>query len=162
QVGLTGPLIASKGYTSEELKAVISRALALGKKIDNAPEIFSVLYSHWGFLLTAGSIWESYDVAREFSDLAERQGNKEALYARYRMLGASRMCLGDLEEARLDCERAISLYVKEEHERLLTAYGVDIRVAARCFLGEVLWLKGYSDSARRSVELALREAKNIG
>lgn len=162
QVGLTGPLIASKGYTSEELKAVVSRALALGKKVDDAPEIFSLLYSRWGFLLTAGSISESYDAAREFSSLAERHGNKDALYARYRMLGASRMCLGELEEATLDLEQAISLYSKEEHERLLTAYGVDIRVAARCFLGEVLWLKGYADSARRSVALALQEAKSIG
>jgi predicted ATPase len=32
----------------------------------------------------------------------------------------------------------------------------------RCFLGEVLWLKGYADSARRSVALALQEAKGIG
>jgi class 3 adenylate cyclase/tetratricopeptide (TPR) repeat protein/ABC-type transport system involved in cytochrome c biogenesis ATPase subunit len=162
QVGLTGPVIASKGYTSEELKAVISRALALSKKVDNAPEIFSVLYSRWGFLLTAGSILESYGVALEFSSLAERQGNQDALYARYRMLGASRMCLGELEEAGRDLDRAISLYVKEEHERLLTAYGVDIRVAARCFQGEVLWLKGYPDGARRSVALALQEAKEIG
>jgi len=136
--------------------------LALSKKAGDAPEIFPVLYSRWSFLLTSGSIVESYDVAREFSNLAERQGNQDALYARYRMLGASRMCLGELEEATLDLERAISLYVREEHERLLTAYGVDIRVAARCFLGEVLWLKGYSDSARRSAALALEEAKNIG
>src|SRR5262249_29951482 len=116
QVGLTGPLIASKGYTSEELKAVVARALALGKKVDNAPEIFSVLYSRWGFLLTAGSISESYNIAREFSDLAERQGNKDALYARYRLLGASRMCLGELDDALHDLEQAISLYTKEEHE----------------------------------------------
>jgi class 3 adenylate cyclase/tetratricopeptide (TPR) repeat protein len=162
QVGLTGPLIGSAGYTTEELKAVVSRALELSKKVDNAPEIFPVLYSRWGFLLTSGSISESYDVAREFSSLAERQGNNDALYARYRMLGASRMCLGELEEATLDLERAISLYTREEHERLVTAYGVDIRVAARCFLGEVLWLKGYADSARRSVALALHEAKSIG
>lgn len=162
QVGLTGPLIASAGYTSEELKVVVARALALSKKVDNAPEIFSVLYSRWGFLLTAGSISESYDVAQEFSSLAERQGDNDALYARYRMLGASRMCLGQLEAATLDFERAISLYIREEHERLLTAYGVDIRVAARCFLGEVLWLRGYADSARRSVGLALQEAKSIG
>lgn len=162
QVGLTGPLIASKGYTSWELRAVVTRALELSKKVDNAPEIFSVLYSHWGFLLTSGSISESYDVAREFSDLAERQRNKDALYARYRLLGASRMCLGELDDATNDLRRAISLYTKEEHERLLTAYGVDIRVAARCFLGEVLWLKGYADSAGRSVSLALQEAKSIG
>jgi class 3 adenylate cyclase/predicted ATPase len=162
QVGLTGPLIASTGYTTDELKAVVSRALELSKKVGNAPEIFSVLYSRWAFLLTSGSISESYEVAREFSSLAERQGNNDALYARYRMLGASRMCLGELEEATLDIERAISLYTKEEHERLLTAYGVDIRVAARCFLGEILWLKGYADSARRSVALALQEAKSIG
>jgi predicted ATPase len=35
-------------------------------------------------------------------------------------------------------------------------------VAARCFFGEVLWLKGYADGARRSAALALKEAKSIG
>jgi class 3 adenylate cyclase/tetratricopeptide (TPR) repeat protein len=162
QAGLTGPLIASTGYTSQAVKEVVARTSQLAKRVDNAPEIFSVLYSRWGFLLTSGSIAESYDVAREFSSLAERQGNKDALYARYRMLGASRMCLGELEAARLDLEQAISLYRKEEHEGLMTAYGVAIRVAARCFMGEVLWLKGFPDGARRSVALALEEAKNIG
>jgi adenylate cyclase len=155
-------MIGSTGYTTEALKAVTARALVLSKKFDDAPEIFPVLYSRWAFLLTAGSISESFDVAREFSDLAERQGNKDALYARFRMLGASRMCLGELDAAAHDLEQAVSLYTKEEHERLLTAYGVDIRVAARCFLGEVQWLQGYADSARRSVALALQEAKNIG
>ena len=42
QVGLMGPLIASKGYTSEELKAAISRALALSQAIDKTPEIYAV------------------------------------------------------------------------------------------------------------------------
>jgi class 3 adenylate cyclase/tetratricopeptide (TPR) repeat protein len=162
QAGLTGPLIASTGYTSEAVKAVVARTSELSKKVDDAPEIFSVLYSRWGFLLTSGSIFESYNAAREFSSLAERQGNKDALYARYRMLGASRMCLGELEAARLDLEQAISLYRKEEHEGLMTAYGVAIRVAARCFMGEVLWLKGFPDSARGNVTLALEEAKSIG
>jgi class 3 adenylate cyclase/tetratricopeptide (TPR) repeat protein len=162
QAGLTGPLIASTGYTSEGVRAVVTRTLELSKRVDDAPEIFSVLYSRWGFLLTSGSIAESYEVAQEFSGRAERQGNKDALYARYRMLGASRMCLGELDAARLDLEQAISLYKKEEHEGLMTAYGVAIRVAARCFMGEVLWLKGFPDSARRSVALALEEAKSIG
>jgi tetratricopeptide (TPR) repeat protein len=162
QAGLTGPLIASTGYTSEGVRAVVTRTLELSKRVDDAPEIFSVLYSRWGFLLTSGSIFESYEVAQEFSGRAERQGNKDALYARYRMLGASRMCLGELEAATLDLDQAISLYKKEEHEGLMTAYGVAIRVAARCFMGEVLWLKGFPDSARRSVALALEEAKSIG
>ena len=162
QVGLTAPTIATTGYTTETLKAITARALVLSRKFDDAPEIFPVLYSRWGFLLTSGSIAESFDVAREFSALAERQNNKDALYARFRMLGASRMCLGELDDAAHDLEQAIALYTKEEHERLLIAYGVDIRVAARCFLGEVQWLKGFPDSARRSVALALQEAKDIG
>ena len=155
-------MIGSTGYTTEALKSVTTRALILSKQFDDAPEIFPVLYSRWVFLLTAGSISEFYDVAREFSGLAERQGNKDALYARFRMLGASRMCLGELDDAARDLGQAVSLYISEEHERLLTAYGVDIRVAARCFLAEVQWLQGYPDSARRSVALALQEAKDIG
>ena len=121
-----------------------------------------LLYSRWAFLLTAGSIAESYRVAQEFSELAAKQNDDDALLARYRMLGASRMCLGELNAAAADLKLAISLYVPERHAKLITAYGVDIRVALRCFQGEVLWLLGHMDSARTSAAQALEEARGIG
>ena len=162
QVGLMGPLIASKGYTSEELKDAISRALTLSQMIDRTPEVYAVLYSRWAFLLTGGSIAESYKVAQEFSELAVRQNDEDALLARYRMLGASRMCLGELNAAASALNQGISLYVPEKHAKLITTYGVDIRVALRCFQGEVLWLLGHVENARKSVAQALEEAKGIG
>jgi class 3 adenylate cyclase/predicted ATPase len=162
RVGLIAPLIAAKGYTNDELEATISRALVLSEAIGKTPEIFPVLYSRWAFLLTTGSMLESYALAREFSSLAVRQSDDDALLARYRMLGGSQMCVSELAAAALSLDKGISDYDTEKHERLKTAYGVDIRVACRSFKGEVLWLLGQQDSARASTAKALEEAKAIG
>ena len=158
-VGLTGPLIASRGYTSEELKDCISQALAISRRIAHTPEIYAILYSRWAFLLTSGSMAESHRIALAFSELSEQQNDQDAKYARHRMLGASHMCLGQLEQATEDLDKAITLYDPAKHARLVTSYGVDIRVAALCFKGEVLWLKGHVDQAQQHVALALGEAK---
>jgi len=159
RVGLAAPLIASKGYTSDDLKSCIAHALALSRKIGNTPELFSILYTRWAYLLTAGFMVESRKIAEEFSDLAERQNDTDALYARYRMLGASHMCLGNLRQAVTYLDLAIDRYEPELHARLVTSYGVDIRVAARCFRAEVAWLMGHPHDAKASAAAALEEAR---
>jgi predicted ATPase len=69
------------------------------------------------------------------------------------------MCLGELDLAAEDVRKAIELYDPARHTRLAMSYGVDIRVAALCFQGEISWLKGNVDRARLSVAMALEEAK---
>jgi class 3 adenylate cyclase/tetratricopeptide (TPR) repeat protein len=159
RVGLTAPLIASKGYTSEELSECVAEALALSRKIGHTPELYSILYSRWGFLLTAGFMADACKIADEFSELAERQNDRDALYARYRMLGASHMCLGNLKQATSYLDEAIARYDPQQHARLVTAYGVDIGVAARCFKAEVRWLMGLADQAKAGTAQALEQAK---
>jgi tetratricopeptide (TPR) repeat protein len=158
-VGLTAPLIAAKGYTSKELSGCVAQALALSRKIGHTPEIYSILYSRWGFLLTAGFVADARKLADEFSELAERQNDEDALYARYRMLGASHMCLGNLKQATTYLDLAIARYDPQRHARLVTTYGVDIGVAARCFKAEVCWLMGLGDQATASAVRALDNAK---
>ncbi len=160
-VGLAGPVIAVNGYTSDELGALIARAVEVSRRVGDAPEIFPLLYSRWAFSLTGGAMTESLGVAEQFSRLAESTGDHGALYARHRLLGASYMVLGRLREAREEIGRSINLYRSDEHERLVTSYGVDIRVASRCFMGEIAWLLGRPDSARRSASLALAEARAL-
>ena len=161
QVGLAAPLIADKGYTSAELQRCISEAMLLSKKVKYTPEIYSLLYSQWSFLLTSGSMADSLRVAMEFSDLAESKEDNVAQYARYRMLGASHMCLGQLELAREELSKLIDSYRPDQHQKLASVYGVDLRVAGHCFLSEVLWLMGFVDQARENAAAAYRAAKKL-
>lgn len=160
-VGLAQPLIAETGYTSDELERCVSDALAVGKRISYTPDMYSLLFSQWGFMLTVGMMEDSRRVALEFSELAERQSDEIAKYARYRMLGASHMCLGQLKRAKEELTKLIDGYKPDQHAQLKAVYGADLCIAGRCFLGEVLWLLGEVDEAVASVAEALSEAREM-
>ncbi|MFT5711166.1 MAG: putative ATPase/class 3 adenylate cyclase [Halioglobus sp.] len=158
-VGMAVPLIVEKGYTSQELEHCISDALSIGKQIKYTPDIYSLLFSQWGYKLTVGLMQDSLQVANEFSILAEQQNNQLAIYARDRMLGATHMCLGELQKAKMELSRLIDNYAPEQHAALMSVYGVDLRVAGHCFLSEVLWLLGEIEEAKTSAAAALNEAR---
>jgi class 3 adenylate cyclase/tetratricopeptide (TPR) repeat protein len=157
-VGMCGPLIAQHGYTSDEVAECVSNALSLSGNVGHAPEMYTLLYARWAALLTSGSIAASLQVARDFSELAQRQYDQDAMFARHRMLGASYMCLGELALASHELDQILEGYDPERHARLGTAYGVDLLVAALCFKSEVLWLIGAVEQARASAAAALRAA----
>ncbi|MGZ6563892.1 MAG: ATP-binding protein [Solirubrobacteraceae bacterium] len=157
-VGLSGPLIAEHGYTSVELEECIAQAMVLSNRTGHTPEIYSLLYARWAFLLTSGAIEESLQVARDFSGLAERQCHADAGFACHRMLGASYMCMGELELAARELDQIVEGYDRRKHARLAHSYGVDLLVAALCFASEVAWLSGAIEQARFSAAKALAEA----
>jgi tetratricopeptide (TPR) repeat protein len=160
-VAMAVPLIVEKGYTSEELERCISDALSVGKHIKYTSDIYSLLFSQWGYKLTVGLVKDSLHIASEFSTLAEQQNNELAIYARDRMLGATHMCLGELQQAKIELSRLIDNYVPQQHAALVSVYGVDLRVAGHCFLSEVLWLLGEIEEAKISAAAALNEARAI-
>jgi len=95
----------------------------------------------------------------EIKKLADEQNNEVAKYARYRMLGASHMCLGELGSAQRELKLLVDGYVPQQHEKLKSVYGIDLRIAGRCFLSEVQWLTGDIEAAQASASQALLEAR---
>ena len=160
-VALSAPLIAELGYTSGELGDCIARAMALGERIGHTPEIYPLLYARWASLLTGGRMAQSLEVAEAFSQLAERQHQEDALLARHRMLGASHLCLGRLHLASRELGLLVDGYEPGVHARLVHSYGVDLRVAGRCFQSELLWLTGQVDQAHAAATAALCEAEAV-
>lgn len=160
-VGMAMPLIVEHGYTCDELQHCINSALEVSKRIEHTPRIYSLLYSQWGYQLTFGLMENSRHAAYQFSRLAEQQGDADASYASYRMLGASHMCLGELDRARRELSKLITDYDPQRHPPLASVYGVDLRVAGRCFLSETLWLLGAPEDASQSAANALAEAREI-
>ncbi len=160
-VGMAMPLIVETGYTSDEVQQCINSALTVSKRIKYTPDIYSLLCSQWGFQLTVGMMEESRHTAHQFSKLADRQNDEIAKYARYRMLGASHMCQGELQQARLELSKLVADYEPEKHACLSAVYGLNLRVAGACFLSEVLWLLGFVEEAKQSCANALKEAREI-
>lgn len=160
-VGMAMPLIVESGYTSDDLKSCIQNALDLSDSEDHNPNIYQLLYSQWGFQLTFGQVGESEKTANKFAELAAKQRDDVALFAANRMLGATHMCQGKFAQANSELNTLINDYVPAEHSALAAVYGVDLKVAGRCFLSEVLWAQGQFKAAQKMAALAYDEALEL-
>jgi len=169
QVALIHPLQHIKGYAAPETRAAtmrarsfIERAESLGEPPEDPLLLFSVLYGFWVTNQTAFNGDVICKLASEFLERAERQ---EATFPRviaHRLMGVSLLQTGDIEQARLQLDRAISLYNPAEHRALALRFGIDVRVAAFYFRSWTMWMLGYPDAALDDVARAVKDAREIG
>jgi len=169
QVALITPLIHVKGYAAPEAKAAVERARllieqaeALGEPLEDSLLMFSVLYGFW----VASYVAFNGDVVRElaahFLALAKKQKATGPLMIGHRLMGVSLFHAGDIAEARMHLDRAISLYDPAEHRPLATQFGQDVWVAVLFYRSLALWPLGYPGAAVADADRALKDAREIG
>jgi predicted ATPase len=169
QVALITPLIHVKGYAAPETKAAteqarlyIERAEALGEPPEDPLLLFSVLYGFW----VANYIAFNGDVVRElaaqFLALAEKQGSTIPLMIGHRLMGISLMYTGDITQGRAHLDQSMALYDPAVHRSLAMRFGQDTRVTILVFRSMALWVLGYPDAALADIDLALKDAREIG
>jgi tetratricopeptide (TPR) repeat protein len=171
QLALASTLFHVRGYTSPETIAaferadtMIEQAGALGERRegDDALLRFSVLYGQWTGNYSAGNFPRAADIAKHFLTVAEKQTRSAQLLMAHRVMGATPAISGEFQAARSHLDRAVALYVPEEHRSLATRFGQDIGVAALVYRSSVLYRLGYPESAVRDADEALRSARDLG
>jgi class 3 adenylate cyclase/tetratricopeptide (TPR) repeat protein len=169
QVAFASALFHLKGYTASETIAafecadsMIQEAEALGEPADDDLLRFSVLYGQWTGNYTAGNATKANEVAKRCFSAAERQPKSAPLLLAHRITGATLTMLGELLPARMHLDRAVALYVREEHSSLATRFGQDIGVAALCNRSWVLYRLGYPMKALGDADEALKTAQELG
>jgi len=171
QVALATTLFHVKGYTApetiaafEQADAMMERAESLGEPPEGEDALlrFSVMYGQWTGNFTAGSHVRAAELAEQFLAVAERQARSAPLLIAHRVMGANLAVMGRFEDARLHLDRAVALYVPEEHKGLATKFGQDIGVAALFYRSATFYRLGYSDSAMRDADQAWKSARDLG
>jgi predicted ATPase len=169
QVELITPLMHFRGYGAAETKAAALRARTLIEQAEargEGPEdpllLFSVLYSFWvanfnGF--HAGTVTE---LAAQFLKRAEEQKAATQQMLGHRLVGVSQATIGNLAEAMVHFDHAITSYNPAEHRQLAAQFGQDIRVAALCYRSWIRWMLGYPEAALADAKSAVREAREVG
>jgi predicted ATPase len=76
-----------------------------------------------------------------------------------RIVSTALFTIGDYPAVFSHTERAVALYVPEEHRALAFRFGQDIGVSALCYYTLALWHLGYPDQARNAARETLRNAK---
>jgi class 3 adenylate cyclase/predicted ATPase len=169
QVAVITPLLHVKGYAAPETKAAVERARvliekvkALGEPAEDPLLLFTVLYGLWvgNYVAFNGDMMR--DLATQFLALAQKQGATVPIMIGHRILAVSLLFTGDFAAARSHLDRAIALYDPIDHRSLTMHFGQDGRVSSLSFRALPLWLLGYPDAAGADIELAVKEACEIG
>lgn len=122
------------------------------------------LRAHWGIwtvCVTGDNHRNGLALAQEFVTLAENSRDPEGLLVGERLVGTSRHFLGEQAVARQCLERMLDRAPLGNPADILR-FQFDQSVAARAFLGRILWLKGLPDAAMEAVNRSVTDAQSIG
>ena len=151
----------TKGFGAEETKAALKRAASASESA-RTPEYWTVIYGRINADMMSGDHRSARAGVEAFLAEAEAAGLPgHAAFAR-RMRGFLKFLAGELAAARMDLEQALADYDEERDERLRTAFAIDFRSNALTFLGQVAWLLGEPEEAKRFTDEAIGRAKDSG
>jgi predicted ATPase/DNA-binding winged helix-turn-helix (wHTH) protein len=144
----------------EQTREVIAKARQLAFDIDDREAQLRMLWAQFSMEMNLGEHRTALGTARQFVELARRQGDDALTLVGERFLGTSMFRAGELNAARSCLERMVKHYVAPPsgHHTILFHYGQ--RAIARANLAHVLSLQGSLDWAREQVRLSLEEARN--
>jgi class 3 adenylate cyclase/predicted ATPase len=161
QQALSGPLMATTGWGSEESARTYARARELCAVLGETEQLFQVFHGQWINHLMGGELQIAREVATEFFNLADQNEDTTAIMYGHRMLGWTALLLGQLAEVRPNIDKALELYVPEKHGPLRFRFVHDGRVAGYCCLLCYQWLAGYPEQAMATGEAAITYARRL-
>jgi class 3 adenylate cyclase/predicted ATPase len=161
QLALGIPLIAVKGYASEETRDAFSRARALCLQLGNIPEYFQSLFGGWGFCWMGGNNRDALPIAEEFLARSQALSDPVLLMVAHRMMGSTLLTIGDFQSSANHFEKTIKLSGSEGKRALSGLYMVEPQVASLLLLSWVSWIMGYPDRALLRVSEALVLARDL-
>lgn len=143
----------------ERVREAWTAVLRLADGLGDAEGRLQALWGLWIDRRNRGGAREALAIAEEFG--RRLPGAADPLYAILgdRMLGVSLFFVGRVGEARRHIERMLRRSAPAGRRAQIAAFQFDQSIAARCFLGQALWLQGFPDQARdvtlRNVEDAI-------
>jgi predicted ATPase len=169
QIGLANAQMQTKGYAAPDTKASLAQARLLiedaearGESAGDKLVRFSVLYGFWVTNPVAFNGDALRNLAVEFLAIAKDQKETIPLMIGHRLVGTSFVLTGDLTEGRAHLDRAIALYVPNEHRSLATRFAMDVRVSILASRTIALCVLGHPEAARTDAADALEDAREVG
>jgi tetratricopeptide (TPR) repeat protein len=153
--------IAARGYTAEETTAAFARAEELVQKIGDAGQRYSALYGIFVGRLIGGHIEAASETIGRLCQLAASDEDDAYLCLAHRLNGSLLFFRGDLPIARDYLQKAVGLYGPVQQKKLAFHFGPDTGSAAQIFLAMTEWLRGQPESALRTAQSAIANARRL-
>jgi predicted ATPase/class 3 adenylate cyclase len=161
QMALGAAHMAAGGPGAPQLERAYARARELCGALDENRHLFAALRGLCSFYLARADYAAAREIARQMLAIAEQAQHPTLLLGAHNVLREVTYFVGDLERARLHCERALSYYDPERHRPRGARAGQDPAIAALAYLALALGLLGHADEARRRMNAALNRAGEL-
>ena len=155
------PLLASRGFSSPELRASTARILELCRKVEDPGCVFAALAGVWNFSLDGGDLGHAGETANWLMALAmDSTVPMRTVIANY-AAGSTMFFRGELQRARAHFEHAASLYLPADHAALDSSFVSDPGVISLAHGALTLWRLGLPDQALSTCDRAVALAREI-
>jgi class 3 adenylate cyclase/predicted ATPase len=163
QVVRSNAALALKGYAAAETIEILEQVKAiLDSGIGADMQRFSVLYGLWAASYVGARIAYAQDLARQYVEVADRQGDPTFLMIGQRIVGAGLIAGGRLRDGLSSLERAYQHYDPVRHKPLSYRFGQDIGLSVLCHKAWALWFIGRLTDAKRLSEQIFSELPGHG
>jgi class 3 adenylate cyclase/predicted ATPase len=154
-------LIATKGFAAPEVEHAYARARELCQHVEDAQQVFPVVFGLWGHYHTAADLQTARELAEQLLTLAQHQNDPAFLLQGHRALGDTLNRLGEFVLACQHLEQGIALYDRQQHRSHALLYGQDPGMGCLGFAALVLWMLGYPEQSLRRSDEALSVAQDV-
>jgi predicted ATPase/class 3 adenylate cyclase len=162
RIKMSGPLIATGGYVTIELRENYDRAWKLCNELGEREATFPVMYGQWVIPYVRGDMAEALVNSERFLRVAELQSDTGYLMMGHRIYGSSLVWRGDTLNGSQHLQHALSLYRAGDHDHLAYIFSQHPRTAALSHLCLALQHLGLLDQAIQAGWEAISEAKRMG
>ena len=161
QLTLGRASIAARGYTAIETMQAFARAEELVEKIGDVQQRYSALYGIFVGHLIGGHMDFASETLGRLHQLASQGEDGAYLCLAFRLQGSLSFYRGDLPTAHEELQRAVALCGPEQRRQLASHFGPDTGTAAQIFLAMTEWLRGRSETALRTAQDAIANARRL-
>jgi DNA-binding SARP family transcriptional activator/predicted ATPase len=162
QVGLGAAHFAAEGYASPNGAAAYARAVELGERHADSPDLFHALWGLWACTSSRSDYDESLALTQRLLRMALASKDPVKEQQGHFAVGNIRFWRGEFVEARDHLERAMALYKPEHHERLVVDFGENAYATSGSYLSWTLCFLGFPQQAKEAGRKALDEARRAG
>jgi class 3 adenylate cyclase/tetratricopeptide (TPR) repeat protein len=156
------PLIATRGYASEEVEQHYKVTVDLSKRLSDGEAEFTGTRSLWNCVYDRADLRWSVDAANQLLNLANAAGSEEKRALAFRALGSTLMSRGEFARAEEAFDNCLASAAKLPSDTWIKQHGEVPPLVARQYKGFICAVRGRLDEALQHTRSAVDGANQLG
>jgi class 3 adenylate cyclase/predicted ATPase len=161
QTCLGQALIAISGHASPGVLEAFSRALEIADRLEEVPELFTIVWGITAHHLVKGDIRRHLDLSHKLLQIAAASRDSSRLVVAHTSRTLSLYFAGQFTGARRHLNEVLDRYDWDRHRHLAQRFAVDRKTITMQFGTWTLWKLGYADQAAALEEEMTSHARRL-